>query len=87
MSEIFKRINELGIVPVVKIEDAKDAVEDIRSLTSEQMNGDPKPNEDSSPDSKIPVPNHFFSSKTYCFNGIYFSFSYGDAVSYVRIVC
>ena len=60
-------------------DDAKDAVEDIRSLTAEQMNGDPKPHDDGSLDSEIPVPNHFFSSKTYRFNGIYFSFSYGDA--------
>lgn len=60
-------------------EDAKDAVRDILSLTAEQMEEKPELSEDISQDFTPLMPSSFFSSKTYSFNGVYFSLSYGDA--------
>ncbi len=64
--------------PISK-QDAQDALENILRLRREQMKAKPMAEEEKPQPSSLKFPSLFFSSKTYCFNGHYFRFDYGDA--------
>jgi hypothetical protein len=60
-------------------EDAKDAVKEILNFTSEQLQEESDSSDQDIDNDLFIMPSSFFSSKTYRFNGIYFTLAYGDA--------